>query len=251
MESKMDLKETLTKIGLTEGESQVYNALVELGQTSAGKIIKKANIASSKVYDVLHKLQTKGLVGYVIKEKIKYYDATPPERLIDFLEEKKESISQAQEKIQELIPLIKAKHEKQEQKNNVTVYTGPQGPKIVLKETIEAGRKGEKLMGFGTDEDPYKDYLLADIEEHFREQKKYKVKWHLLFTKGKWSSPSPLAEIRYLPEGQSMPVRTMIYGNKVAIVDFNKPFTTIIIEKKEIADAYKNQFDILWKIAKK
>ncbi len=251
MESMNNLKETLTAIGLTEGESQVYTALIELGQTTAGKIIKKANIASSKVYDVLFKLETKGLVGYIIKENIKYYDATPPERLIDFLEEKKEKISKAQNQISEIIPLIKLKRNEQENKNNVIVYSGPQGPKIILKETIEAGRKGEKLMGFGTDEDPYKDYLPADIEDHFREQKKYKVKWHLIFTKGKWSSPSPLAEIRYLPKGQTMPVRTMIYGNKVAIVDFHKPFTTIIIEKKEIADAYRNQFEILWDIAKK
>jgi predicted DNA-binding transcriptional regulator len=251
MESMEDLKETLTKIGLTKGESQVYNALIELGQTTAGKIIKKANIASSKVYDVLYKLQIKGLVGYVIKENIKYYDATPPERLIDFLEEEKENLSEAQSKIKKIIPSIKAKQKKQEEKNNVTVYTGLQGPKIVLKETIEAGRKGEKLMGFGTDEDPYKDHLPAQIKEHFKDQKKYKIKWYLLFTKGEWSSPSPLSEIRYLPKGQNIPVRTMIYGNKVAIVDFNKPFTTIIIEKKEIAEAYKQQFETLWKIAKK
>ena len=42
----------------------------------------------------------------------------------------------------------------------------------------------------------------------------------------------------------------MIYGNKVAIVDFTRPITTIIIEKKEIADAYKKHFELLWKIAK-
>ena len=251
MESMNDLKETLIQIGLTKGESQVYNALIELGQTTAGKIIKKSNIASSKVYDVLHKLQAKGLAGYIIKKNVKYYDATPPERLVNFLEEKKGKISQAQNKIKEIIPLIKAKRNSQEERNNVTVYTGPQGPKIVLKETIEAGRRGEKLMGFGTDEDPYKDYLPASIEEHFKDQKKYKIKWYLLFTKGEWSSSSPLAEIKYLPKGQAIPVRTMVYGNKVAIVDFEKPFTTIIIEKESIAKAYKKQFETLWKMAKK
>lgn len=246
-----ELRPVLKNVGLTEGECQVYEALIDLGQTTAGKIIKKAKIASSKVYDVLFRLQTKGLVSYVVKSNVNYYDATPPERLIDFLEEKKEIISQTQTKITALLPLIKAKQSEKNEKNTVIVYTGIQGPKIVLKETIEAGRKGEKLMGFGTDEDPYKDFLPAQIKEHFREQRQYKIKWFLLFTDGTWSSPSPLAEIRYLPKGQSIPVRTMIYGNKVAIVDFNEPFTTIIIEKKSIADAYKNQFNTLWKIAKR
>lgn len=245
------IKSALKEVGLTEGESQVYNALLEIGKTTAGKIIKKANIASSKVYDVLHRLQQKGLVGFSVINGTRNYDATPPERLIDFLEQKKNKITESQEKISEIIPLIEMKRNEQEEKNNVTVYTGIQGPKIVLKETIEAGRKGEKLMGFGTDEDPYKDYLPADIEDHFRDQKKYRITWHLLFTKGEWSSPSPLAKVKYLPEGSSMPIRTMIYGNKVAIVDFHKPFTTIIIEKKEIAKAYTKQFDMLWKLAKK
>jgi predicted DNA-binding transcriptional regulator len=246
-----DLHQTLTEIGLTDGECQVYEALIELGQSRAGKIIKKANIASSKVYDVLFRLQNKGLASHTIKNGVRYFDATPPERLIDFLEDKKNSITEAQQKIEKIIPVLKAKQDAKEERNNVVVYTGPKGPKIVLKETIDAGKRGEKLMGFGSDEDPYKDYLPADIAEHFRDQKKYNIKWYLLFTKGKWSSPNPLGEVRYLPKGLEVPVRTMIYGDKVAIVDFHKPFTTIIIEKKEIADNYKKQFNLLWKIAKK
>ncbi|MFH1505783.1 MAG: helix-turn-helix domain-containing protein [archaeon] len=244
------IKEALQQIGLTEGESQVYEALVELGLTSTGKITKKANIASSKVYEVLDRLMKKGLVSFVMKNNVHYYDATPPERLLDFLEEKKDSIDKAQDKIKKLIPVLEAERKKPEERNETVVYVGTQGPKIVLKETIEAGRRGEKLMGFGTDRDPYKDYLPAAIEEHFRDQKKYKVKWHLLFNK-KFRSPSPHAEIKYLPEGLSQPVRTMIYGNKVAIVDFHKSFTTVVIEKKEIAEAYRKHFEVLWEIAKK
>jgi len=43
----------------------------------------------------------------------------------------------------------------------------------------------------------------------------------------------------------------MIAGNKVFLVDFTKPFNSIIIENKQIADSYKRHFEILWKIAKK
>jgi len=43
-------------------------------------------------------------------------------------------------------------------------------------------------------------------------------------------SPNPLAEIRYLPKGFTTPTRNFVYGNKVAIINFYKPFTTIIIE---------------------
>lgn len=248
------MRDILEKIGLTPGEAEVYEALVELGTATAGAIIKKANIASSKVYDVLYRLQTKGLVSHIIKNGVRHYDATPPERLIDFLEERKDQLAAAQNEIRKILPEIRAKRDTQKERNNVVVYTGRQGPRIVLQETIEAGRKGAELMGFGTDEDPYKDYLPADIENHFREQKKYNVKWKLLFTKGAWRTPSPLADTRYLPKTLAhfiQPIRTMIYGDKVALVDFTKqPWITIIIDKKEIAQAYKQQFEFLWKIAK-
>ncbi|MBT7237880.1 hypothetical protein HN865_03410 [Candidatus Woesearchaeota archaeon] len=246
------IKRSLEKLGLTEGEIQVYLALIELGETTTGGITKKANIASSKVYEVLERLMKKGLASYIIKNNIKHYDATPPERLIDFLEEKKDSIEEAQTSIRKAIPEIKNKRKTSKDENKTIVYKGLQGPKIVLKEAIEAGRKGEELYGFGTDEDPYKDYLPIAIKQHFLDQKRYKVKWNLLFTKGKWQSQSPLANIRYLPKGFNLPIRTMIYGNKVAIVDFNsKPFTTIIIENKDIAKSYKSHFKFLWKQAKK
>jgi len=248
------MQEILEKIGLTHGEAEVYGALVEIGTSTAGEIIKKANIASSKVYDVLHRLQTKGLASHIVKNGVRYYDATPPERLIDFLEERKNQLGTAQDEIRKIIPEIRAKRDAKKEKNAVIVYTGRQGPRIVLQEAIEAGRKGAELMGFGTDEDPYKDYLPADIEKHFREQKKYNVRWKLLFTKGIWRTPSPLANTRYLPKNLAkfiQPIRTMIYGDKVALVDFTKqPWITIIIEKKEIAQAYKQQFEFLWNIAK-
>jgi len=243
------IKKVLQQIGLTEGEIQVYEALVELGLSSTGKITKKANIASSKVYEVLQRLMNKGLVSYIVKNGVRYYDATPPERLIDFLEEKKSDIDNAQKEIKKIIPEIKLKRKSAEEKNQTIVYTGIQGPKIVLNEILELGKKGIENYGFGTDVDPYVEYMPYVLNKYIQEAKKYKFRTRLLFAKG-FKSPNVTAQIRHLPKEFLFPVRIMIYGNKVAIVDFTKPITTIIIEKKEIADAYKKHFELLWKIAK-
>ncbi|MBU0907223.1 MAG: hypothetical protein KKD18_05325 [Nanoarchaeota archaeon] len=243
------IQDILAKIGLTEGEIQVYLALVELGQTSTGKITEKAKIASSKVYEVLQRLMNKGLVSYVVKNGVKYYDATPPERLSDFLEEKKDSLTDAQKEIEKILPELKSKRKGAQEVNRTVVYTGGEGPKIALREALEAGKKKEELLGFGSDEDPFLVHYPYELEKHFREQKKYKVKWKMLFC-GEFQSPNPLAEIRYLPKGFTTPTRTFIYGNKVAIMDFHKPFTTIIIENKDVAESYRKHFYFLWEIAK-
>ena len=243
------IKESLKRIGLTEGECQLYEALVHLGTSSTGKIVKRANIGSSKVYEVLQRLHNKGLVSHVVKNGVKYFEATPPERLIDFLDEKKEELTNAQKDIEKIIPLIKAEEKKADEKNHTVVYSGIQGPKIVLKEILEAGRKGFPHFGFGTDTDPYVKYLQHDLNKYIEESKKIKFTQKLIFIK-RFKSPNTEAKIRYLSKEYLFPVRTMIYGDKVAIVDFSKPITTIVIENKQIANSYKNHFDLLWKIAK-
>ncbi|MBN2566781.1 hypothetical protein JXB02_01690 [Candidatus Woesearchaeota archaeon] len=244
------IKESLEKIGLTSGEAEVYEALVSLGLSSTGAITKKAGIASSKVYEVLQRLQKKGLVSFVIKNGVQYYDATPPERLLDFLEEKKEDVVRAQEDIKKIIPTIKQLGEKADEHNETVVYTGIEGAKIVLKEILEAGKKGISNYGFGTNVDPYVEQLPHALNNYIQEAKKLKFKTRLIFAKG-FKSSNITAEIRFLSTEYLPPVRTMIYGHKVAIVDFTKPVTTIIIHKREIAESYKKHFEQLWKIAKK
>lgn len=243
------MREALERMGLTPGESEVYEALVELGPCTTGVIVKKASLASSKVYEVLTRLTAKGLANHVIKNGVKHYDATPPERLIDFIEEKRSELEQVKQEVRSLLPSLAEKRREANGQSGVVVYQGLRGPAIVLKEAIEAAKKGSELLGYGTDDDPYTTHLPAQLQEHFREQQEHNIRWKLLFNH-RFKSPNPLAEIRCLPPGFVVPVRTMIYGDNVAIVDFSKPVTTIVITKREIAQSYRKQFRYLWRIAK-
>lgn len=245
-----DIKKTLENIGLTKGEIDVYIALLELGLSTTGRITKLANISSSKVYEVLQRLINKGLASYVIEKGKHYYSATPARRLIDFLEDKKNELSESQETIKELIPQLEAKREKNTIPEAV-IYRGKRGPIIAMNEIMDMYRKGIKeSAGYGTDADDYVKHFPAQLEEFFKEAKKYKVNERVLFAKG-FKSPNPYANIRYLSEEYLSPVRIIICNNKVFIVDFTEPMTTIIIEKEEIAKAYMSHFNVLWKLAEK
>lgn len=52
--------EVLEELGLTKSEIKVYLALLELGQSTTGPVVDKAEIASSKIYEILEKLVNKG-----------------------------------------------------------------------------------------------------------------------------------------------------------------------------------------------
>lgn len=249
MEAPM-IKEKLKKIGLTEGESQIYELLIETGETKAGALVKNATLASSKVYDVLQKLVNKGLASVAMKNGVKHYEATPPERLIDFLEERKSELSKAQEEMLKLIPVIKEKQRAKVEQSNVRLYIGKNGPKIVLKELAEASRKEGYNYGYGTQENPFAEHYPHGLIEFFNAEKRLHLKTLLIFAKGH-EQKQPHAKIRYLPPGFISPVRTMIAGNKIFLVDFTIPFTSIIIENKQMAKSYKDHFMLLWNLAKK
>ena len=244
-----EIKQTLRNIGLTQGEVDVYLALLELGLSTTGRITKEANISSSKVYEVLQRLTSKGLASYNIENGKHYYSATPVERLVDFLEERKNDLTDDQEKIKKLLPELENRRSKQKSAEAV-IYRGRQGPLLVLNECLDAGKKGMEIVGYGTDEDDWETYFPAQLNEFIKQSKKHKVKSRIIFGKG-FTPQNHTAGVRHLPPEYFSPVRTIIYGNKVAIVDFTKPITTIIIEKDEIAKAYMNHFEMLWKLSKK
>ena len=83
----MDTK-PLEEIGLTKSEIKVYLALLKLGQTTAGPIVDEAKVTRSKIYDILERLKNKGLVSHIIKESTKYFSATSPTNIIEYLNKK-------------------------------------------------------------------------------------------------------------------------------------------------------------------
>ena len=66
----MAIKEALKSIGLTEGEIKIYLALLELGSSSIGQIIKRSGISGSKTYEVLDRLSQKGLISAILKNNV-------------------------------------------------------------------------------------------------------------------------------------------------------------------------------------
>lgn len=48
-----------------------------------------------------------------------------------------------------------------------------------------------------------------------------------------------------------MAAGTFTYGNKVAVIILSAPLHGIIIESEAMSTAYRKQFNLLWKTAKK
>src|SRR3990167_5476847 len=84
----------LTEIGLTPGEIKSYLALLKLGSSSTGPLSKESKVSRSKLYDILDKLEKKGLVSNIEENGVIYFQAVEPAKIKTYLKEKEDKIKE-------------------------------------------------------------------------------------------------------------------------------------------------------------
>ena len=100
--------EILKEIGLQDSEIKVYISLLKLKEATPSQITQYTGLHRSNIYDIIEKLKEKGLVSFVIKNNVKYFRASHPSKILDFIKEKEEKISTI---LPELINLSQEKEE--------------------------------------------------------------------------------------------------------------------------------------------
>jgi sugar-specific transcriptional regulator TrmB len=236
----MDI-ELLKEFNLTRNEAIVYNGLLELGPSLAGEISRKTGLHRRTVYDTIEMLIKKGLIGYIIKNNRKLFEAASPKRFLDIIEEKKELINNS---LEEML-LIYNKTKILEETN---FYKGKQGLKTVFEDQIET-KKEILIIGAS----PLAYEILQFYFKWFDKRRvENKIKTKIIFNKTDKTPKIPLSEIKYLPQKYSSPLAVNIYGDKVAIILWSKDNPlAIVIKNKEISDGYKKYFELMWKVARK
>jgi sugar-specific transcriptional regulator TrmB len=69
-------EKSLEKIGLTKNETKVYLALLKIGTSKVGEILKESKLNSGKIYEVINSLEQKGLVSESTINNVKHFTAT-------------------------------------------------------------------------------------------------------------------------------------------------------------------------------
>ena len=241
------MKEELKRLGLTENETKVYLALLELGSTNAGEIIKKTKLHRNIVYDNLDRLIEKGLVSFVTIKNIKHFEATSSEELKDFIEKQKEEILQKEQIANKLLPQIDKIRTSAERKQEATVFKGKKGLKAILEEITKTK---DELLVFGTGWG-MKETLGSYYEQWHLKLRQNKIKARILLPKNKKGLFLRPFTAKYLKEENVIPSTIAVYGDRTLnIVWGEEPIAVLIISKK-VAESYKSYFEYLWKIAKK
>ena len=123
-------------------------------------------------------------------------------------------------------------------------YKGKEGLKAIFEDQLNY----KEILILGASPQAY-EILKFYFKWYDKKRTKKKIKVKIIAYDKKITN-IPLAEIRYLPKKYESPVAMNIYGNKTAIILWAEKPIVIAIREKEIADSYRNHFELMWKLAK-
>lgn len=227
----------LKEAGLTENESKVYLALLDFGPCLAGLISRKTGLHRRTVYDTTETLIKKGMIGYILKNNRRFFQASNPQRFIDILKEKQEQLAPVIEK-------LNARYSATKEKEETNFYRGKDGLRAVFEDQLTS----KEVLILGASPKAY-EILKFYFKWYDKARKAGKIKAKIIATDSRIKK-IPLSEIRYLPSKYESSMAVNIYGDKIAIVLWASEPLAIVIKNKEISEGYRKYFELMWKIAR-
>ena len=223
----------LKKVGLSNGEIEIYEILLDSGLLPVGKVHEKSRIERRNIYDILNKLIERGLVTYIIENKKKYFKISHPENIIKYLEEKESDIKRTKNEMHALIPHMVKNFEMRKPSIYAEVYRGVEGIKAVWEDMLSC--KEIYWIGSGR-------YIPKAFPNFFtswnRRRLKLGIRWFNICRHElkKDLKPLQLEKAKFLPKAFSgNPTVICIYGNKTVNFILGKEMFAFVIESEKIS----------------
>jgi HTH-type transcriptional regulator, sugar sensing transcriptional regulator len=228
------------EIGFTAAEAKIYLALLELGPTTAGPVIRMTELQNSVVHVTLQRMIHKGLATFVIKNKTRFYEAVAPAAISKIIEERKM-------RFDVLLPeLLIRQHNKEKQQ--AEIYLGFQGFKSMLFELIgQAKPKDEYLFfSFFTSSQDDHDNVFLFYKEFEKERKKLGI-----VVKG--IAPASLKDKMIGRDMSGIKFTTApsllnisIFNDKVIFTPWEQEKVTFVLTSAQLVRSFKDYFYEVW-----
>ena len=235
----------LEDMGLAQNEVKVYTTLLRLGSASVGKITKESGVHRRNVYDALERLSKKGLVGNINRNRVKFFQAASPHRLMDIFMAQRLMLNEQEKRLKRILPELDKIHSSRE-KEDVSIFWGKVGIVTILEDILKTGKENLVLGAYV----PKK--LLPVIENYHRKRKRLKIPLKMIFNKADKKraaklSKKPHTEVRFLPKAYNSPVTINIYGDKVGLLIWSeeKPMG-VLMKNNNVYIGFKEFFNMLW-----
>jgi sugar-specific transcriptional regulator TrmB len=238
----------LEKFGLSDKESALYLALLELGQADVATIATRASVKRSTAYVLLDALRDKGFVSLQSGGN-RQFQAEDPRKLLAY---EKAKVSELENMLPGMIGLASmSKH-----KPGTRFFSGKEGIKAVYEESL-LQPAGSEMLAIGNAEaversiEGFQNWYIKRRVEHGISMRAI-IPATAEGLKVAARNEDELRETRLLTQDDfTEPVELNIYDNKVSAVSFvEDELIGVIIESEVLANVHRQLFELLWKNAK-
>jgi sugar-specific transcriptional regulator TrmB len=243
------LEKYLQSIGLTDKESSVYLALVQVDNASVLDLSKKTKLKRPTVYVVLDSLSKKGLVSETTIGKKTHYQAEPPERLETFVERQKLVLDESSKRLKDIIPEIKSIQRESGERPVVKYFEGRDGILSMLEEVFgqDDGQKGEYIHVIYP-QDKLKEIFTDQEREKYRNLRlKRNIKSKAIYTSSS-ERPSDNTSDRIQINQNKYPLLCdiTIYKDRLSISILGKKLSGIFVQSQDLADTLRSLFGVIF-----
>ncbi len=244
--SHNNVTKQLEEIGLSSHEAALYVEILRFGEASVGMLLEHVKLHREQAYRALKRLEHGGLIRRYEKNKRSYFAVIDTDLLIKQVKDKVQTAEALQ-------PVLKGMH--QRKPHVVRVIDGAEGFAVLGRDLVDTLKKDSEYFILGGQGEKFNqlEEVWSIYEKSVKAFAKRNISLRMLAFEGqnfsKQFKAQPLLEVRELPGEYVGPVATVIYGDKVALEVMDPDnVSLVIIENKNIANSYRQQFEALWKL---
>jgi sugar-specific transcriptional regulator TrmB len=243
-----DIFKLFTSLGLSETETKVYFASLNLGPAPVQAIAKKAGLSRTATYITIEALQGRGLISTHERGKKRLFAAEEPERALAHFKEQIHKMQEKLEVLNKILPEIKIMGGGV--RPSVRFFEGQEALSAIFIDV--ASVSPDSLRELSNMEDVY-NLLDIEILKNVRAVlDPGKIKIHLLHI-GELTRRRDKVVYRFLDKNKFGDFHgdIWIYGDRVAFISFIGKFIAVVLEDKEFAETARVLFDAAWEGAEK
>lgn len=252
------ITEFLNSIGLTDKEIALYLALQRFGTQPTSLLGKKAGMNRGTAYLNLHSLLKKGLVSKTVKNRIQYFTATEPLRILDYIGNQQTELQKQRERADVVLEQLSLLQHPLSARPSMEYFDGVEGARSAMLRTLNA--KNKTIYAFTSLKDLI-EFLGMDFLDDYRKRRVragYTLK--IIRTKKRYdqaikklpkghhfdTSQQEKREVRHIPDTMNFPVSMYLFDDRIVIISSKQENFALQITSKETSGMQKKLFALLW-----
>lgn len=236
----------LSKIWLSETESSIYLDLLQNWTSNIVEIATRTKLNRPLIYQKIPYLIETGLLSKTLKWKRNHYKAESPEYLKNLFDNLSKNFNS-------LIPELQELYDHRDILPTIQVIEGKKSIKQVFEDIVMTLNHWDVYYRYSSRSNFWDNFTNLSKYKEIRDKKQIQRMVITSEKRAKIRQKKLDREIVYIPAWYELfdqNIAKMIYGNKIAIIDYNT-FTAFIIENKILASFEEKIFNTLYKFLKK